>query len=86
MARSDLNLIKRERLQVLRVLDQALRQVDTQIESLQRLIKRLRARKTKLPTRGDYEELVGLTESLEEAEDEYVKVLKAGFRIYRTVR
>lgn len=83
---SDLNVVKRERLSVLRSLDQALRTTDTQIEFLQRLLKRQRARRKKLPTFDDYKTIVLSADKLDDAWTEFVKVLRAGQRIYQRIR
>lgn len=83
---SDLNIVKRERLAVLRALDQSLRTVDTHIEFFQRLLKRLRTRKKKLPTFEDYRGMVLHADKLDDAWSDVVKVLKAGLRIFRRVQ
>lgn len=83
---SDLNIVKRERLSVLRAMDQALRSVDTQIEFLQRLLKRLRARRTKLPTFEDFKTVVLSADKLDDAWTDFVKVLRAAQRIFQRVR
>jgi len=83
---SDINVVRRERRAVLQAAYRALRPVDTQVELLQRLLKRLLGRGKKIPTATEYNAILENSQRLDNEFDKFVRVLRAGLRIYLRIR
>jgi uncharacterized protein YoxC len=74
-----LNQLVRERRKVLDELNRKLRTVDSSLELQQRIIKRILARKNKLPEVTDLSQLSTELDVMVKAVAEYNKVLTAGY-------
>ena len=83
---SDINTVRRERKAVLKAAYQALRPVDTQIELLQRYLTRLLGRAKQIPTATEFNAILENSQRLDDAFDDFVKVLRAGLRIFMRMR
>ena len=83
---SDINRVRIERRSVLQSAYRQLRPVDTQIELLQRLLKRLLGRSRNIPTATEFNAILENSQRLDNEFDKFVRILRAGLRIFMRVR